>query len=137
MMKGTVRARHHIHWLALIVTMAAVLVGIQAGTVNASTVTAKTPATVYPVRLWMDKSSYYVGEYPYYSVTGPPYTPIYWSSTQNGPSTGEVDTFYGHYTDAYGNWTGYGGPWLYSHIGSWSKTVKLNGVTATAYFSVS
>ncbi|WP_113984093.1 hypothetical protein [Spongiactinospora rosea] len=107
--------------------MAAVLVGVQTGPASAAT---------YPVQLWMDKGSYNVGEYPYYSVTGPPYTPIYWSSTRDGSSTGEEDAYYGHRTDAHGNWTSFGGVWTSSHVGTWSKIAKLNGITATAYFSV-
>ncbi|HEX4954328.1 MAG TPA: hypothetical protein VF017_13130 [Thermoanaerobaculia bacterium] len=69
---------------------------------------------------------YAVGETPTYTIAnGPPSAPIYWSSTRNGVSTGEVNAFYGHYTDVNGSWTSPGGPWQSSHVGTWTKTAVI------------
>lgn len=86
-------------------------------------------------KLTVNASMYTVGSQPFYSVTGaPPYSPIYWSSWINGVSTGETDTFYGHYTDANGNFSSYGGQWLSSHLGFWKKQVKIGThVSATEF----
>jgi len=47
-----------------------------------------------------------------------------------------VDAFYGQVTDANGNWSGYGGAWEPSHVGSWVKLVKVGDSTALAGFAV-
>jgi hypothetical protein len=87
--------------------------------------------------LAMDKTSYLVGEAPLYTVTGaPPNSPIYWSSTRNGVSTGETNVFYGHYTDEDGGFTAYGGAWRDIDPGTWTKTVSIGGQTSTFQFSV-
>lgn len=84
-----------------------------------------------------NSSSYSVGQAPYYVVSGSPNSPIYWSSWQNGASTGETDTFYGHYTDGNGYWQGHGGSWQPQHVGSWTKQVRIGANTSSVSFSVS
>ncbi len=94
-------------------------------------------AVVPALTLSMNKTAYFVGETPFYTVTNaPPNTPIYWSSTRNGASTGEVNAFYGHYTDANGNFSAYGGPWQDVQTGTWTKSVTIGGRTSTFGFSV-
>jgi Peptidase family M23 len=81
------------------------------------------------VKVKTDKTSYHVGESPLYTVNSEvPYSPIYWSSTRNGVSTGEVLAFYGQYTDGDGNWSGYGGAWTDALVGSWTKTIALEAI---------
>lgn len=88
-------------------------------------------------KLTVNASMYTVGSQPFYSVTGaPPYSPIYWSSWINGVSTGETDTFYGHYTDANGNFSSFGGQWLSSHVGYWKKQVKIGAHVSPVEFVV-
>jgi len=52
---------------------------------------------------------------------------IYWSSTKNGVSTGEVLSGYtGQIVNSNGSWSGLGTPaWDSSEIGSWVKTASL------------
>jgi hypothetical protein len=88
----------------------------------------------------VDRKNYQDKEAPFYQITGaPPNTPILFSSTKNGDSTGERDVDYGIRTDANGNWSGYGGPWdAASNGGSWIKTARFSagGPTAEAKFWV-
>ena len=88
-----------------------------------------------------DKNSYTEGEVPQFTVTGaPPNAQILWSSWKNGASTGEVDVFYGHVTDATGSWTALAGAWLAEHGGnptaSWVKQAKIGTAVANAQFTV-
>jgi Peptidase family M23 len=102
-----------------------------------STVEFTVTAVAEAPTLSMDKSTYLVGEAPLYTVrNAAPDAPIYWSSTRNGVSTGESNAFYGHYTDADGNFTAYGGTWQDTHTGTWTKTVSIGGRTSTFQFSV-
>ena len=90
-----------------------------------------------PVAVSTDRTRYRVGEYMTYVVTGPPNTPIYWSSWRNGASTGEVTAFYSHHTDADGRFTASGvGPWSAASIGFWIKQVSVGGQTAQVAFDV-
>jgi hypothetical protein len=97
---------------------------------------SQAPPAPRPVQVSVDKAVYLVGQAPLYTVTGPPNTPILWSSTRNGVSTGEVDAYYGQQTDASGNWSGYGGAWEPGHVGSWTKSVRVGDQTATVGFTV-
>jgi hypothetical protein len=88
-------------------------------------------------RVSVNKSNFAVGDLAQYFVTGAePFSGIHWSSTFNGVDTGE-DTFYGHVTDANGNWSGYGGAWTGGQVGNWTKTIRVDGGEATVAFSVS
>jgi len=78
--------------------------------------------------LSIDKTIYYVGENPVYQVTGAePNSDIFWSSTLDGVSTGEVNSGYGHKTDANGNFIVEGGTWTSDHVGVWEKWAMING----------
>ena len=76
-----------------------------------------------------------VGQSTTYTITGaPPNTQIYWSSTRNNVSTGEVNADYGQVTDANGNWTATAGsPWTSGLVGGWTKTATFgNPASPTA-----
>jgi hypothetical protein len=68
-----------------------------------------------------------VGQSTTYTITGaPPNTAIYWSSTRNNASTGEVNAYYGQTTDASGNWSATAGsPWTTAQVGGWVKTATF------------
>ena len=88
----------------------------------------------------MNKTAFLVGDEAYYTVTGPPGAPIYWSSSKNGVSTGESYSFYGHYLDANGMWSAWAGTWPASTVGSWVKYVHIGTQTvqtAQVAFTVS
>ena len=85
--------------------------------------------------------TYQLGDAPTYRITGaPPNSPIYWSSTLNGRSTGEVNVYYGQNTDGSGNWSAVGGTWTgVSQVGAWTKTAAIGspgGPKVTAGFQV-
>jgi len=84
----------------------------------------------------VDSTAYQVGQAPTYTVTGTPNSPIYWSSTRNDVSTGEVDAFYGHYTDGNGLWSGGGAAWGAADVGTWTKSVRVGTQSATVSFTV-
>jgi hypothetical protein len=64
-----------------------------------------------------------------YSITGAqPNSPIYWSSWRNGSVT-ENNAFYGHYTDANGNWSLPSDPM--NDQGLWAKVTKVAGRIGT------
>jgi hypothetical protein len=100
--------------------------------------TAELGFTVLPptVQITVDSSSYVVGQSPLYTVTGPPNTPIYWSSLLNGVSTGEDHAYYGQVTGPDGVWSGYGGPWQAGDVGTWVKQVFIGSRTGLAGFDV-
>ncbi|HEX4963391.1 MAG TPA: hypothetical protein VF173_21355 [Thermoanaerobaculia bacterium] len=83
-------------------------------------------------------STYYTGDFTTYTVhCASPNSPIYWSSTLNGVSTGEVNAFYGQYTDGNGHWSGTASsPWQVSHLGTWTKTANVGGLPVTVPFVV-
>jgi hypothetical protein len=66
---------------------------------------------------------------------------IVWSSTKNGVTTGESNSYYGQKLDANANWTGSAtAPWSYvsatiNDIGSWTKTASI--FDGTSIISVS
>lgn len=138
--------------LALLVMLAAAVAGVAAGApasaAPAAQDTARTaaippdPCPVEPcdppvLTLTLDRLRYPVGSAPRYTVhNGAPNTPIYWSSFLNGVSTGEVNSFYGHYTDGNGFFQAVGGVWTEDHIGDWVKQVSINGEIASAGFKV-
>jgi hypothetical protein len=77
--------------------------------------------------------TYTVGQQTTYTVSGaPPSSPIYWSSTRNGASTGEVYDYYGQSTDAGGNWSGTGGAWASANVGLWTKTATFGSPSASS-----
>jgi Ricin-type beta-trefoil lectin domain len=84
----------------------------------------------------VNSSAYFVGQAPTYTVTGTPNSPIYWSSTKNGVSTGESDAFYGHYTDGNGNWSGGAAAWTAGDVGFWTRSVRIGTQSGTASFTV-
>lgn len=84
----------------------------------------------------VNSSAYFPGQVPTYTVTGTPNSAVYWSSTREGASTGEVNAFYGQYTDAGGRWSGNGAPWGAGDVGVWTKSVKVGTQSATTTFSV-
>lgn len=91
----------------------------------------------------VDKASFKVGEPLICTITGAAANkPIYWSSVQedwvshNLISTGETNQFYGHYTDASGNFTVTTGAWIPAWVGIWKKTVTINGVSCSVSFQV-
>lgn len=87
--------------------------------------------------LQMNKSAYYVGEAPTYTVTGAkPETPILWTSTQNGVASGEQNADYGQRTDASGAWSSSGSAFGTAQQGQWVKTASVGGETDTAPFQV-
>ncbi len=92
------------------------------------------------VNLNLDKSDYCVGEYATYTVNGSANLAgqsIFWSSTLNGDSTGEDKTYYGHVLNGQGSFTERSSqPWNSSHIGSWTKTATVGGVSSSASFTV-
>lgn len=72
-----------------------------------------------------------------YSIScAPPNSPIYWSSTLNGASTGENLFYYGQNTDGNGHWSGAGGAWTTAHLGQWVKTATVGGGSASVAFTV-
>jgi hypothetical protein len=83
-------------------------------------------------------STYAVGDFTTYSINcAPANSPIYWSSTLNEMSTGEVNAFYGQYTDANGRWSATASsPWQVAHLGRWTKTANVGGLMATVPFSI-
>jgi hypothetical protein len=87
--------------------------------------------------LTVDRVRYQVGQSPLYTVrNAAPDTPIYWSSFRNGVSTGEVNSFYGHYTNSAGFFRAYGGAWTTDNIGDWVKEVSIGGDVASVSFKV-
>jgi len=78
-------------------------------------------------RLTTDKSSYAVGDFVSYSISGTkPNADIAWTSFKNGQPTGEFQAQYGQHTDANGNWTGQAvQAWTASDQGNWQKQVLL------------
>jgi hypothetical protein len=91
------------------------------------------------LHLEVDNYHQFVGQAPFYRITGAtPGNDLFWDSTKNGVSTGEVLSGYGHKADANGNWSGWGGKWEAAHLGSWTKTIHdgASGPTATAPFQV-
>jgi|HubBroStandDraft_3_1064219.scaffolds.fasta_scaffold01537_3 hypothetical protein len=87
--------------------------------------------------LSVDRTTAMAGESTVYHVEGaPPNSPIYWSSWRNGASTGEVDVYYGHNTDAQGGWTALASPWLPGHVGIWVKQARVGGLLASVSFTV-
>lgn len=78
--------------------------------------------------LRMNQSSYSVGEFATYVVTGAqPNSKILWSSWKDGVSTGEENADYGHRTDANGNWSATAGSWDIAHVGLWKKQATVAG----------
>lgn len=77
--------------------------------------------------LSIDKSPQYVGDTPTYQISGGvPGREIYWSSFQNGASTGEVHSGYGQVIESNGTASlKAGGPWGEEHIGTWRKEIAL------------
>jgi uncharacterized repeat protein (TIGR01451 family) len=109
-------------------------------------VTAQTPPAPATISLSMNKTNFCVGDVADYTVTSTSNgsslsgDELFWSSTLNGQSTGEVKDGYGQYLDSSGNWTGSANSgWTTSEIGTWTKTVMagVNGPTASANFTVS
>ena len=77
--------------------------------------------------------TYTVGQQTTYTVSGaPPSSNIYWSSTLNGVSTGEVYAYYGQSTDASGNWSGTGGAWTGANVGLWTKTATFGSPSSSS-----
>ncbi|MDO8558422.1 MAG: hypothetical protein Q7S09_04535 [bacterium] len=104
---------------------------------NQNACTASGASCPGAILLALDKASYGAGEVPIYTITGgAPNSDILWSSWKDGVPTGEQNTFYGHVTDASGNWTGAGYAWVPRLAGSWVKKVSINSFTADAVFSV-
>ncbi|MBW8878655.1 MAG: hypothetical protein JF614_27165 [Acidobacteria bacterium] len=83
-------------------------------------------------------STYAVGDLTTYSINcAPANSPIYWSSTLNGVSTGEVNAFYGQSTDANGHWSATASsPWQVAHLGRWTKTANVGGLVVTVPFVI-
>jgi hypothetical protein len=78
-----------------------------------------------------------IGSTSVFQITGaPPNSPIKWSSWRNGPSTGEVEIFYGSYTDAQGNWSETQGPWPAGYEGYWIKQAIIGDQTVSTGFAV-
>jgi len=50
---------------------------------------------------------------------------IFWSSTRNGVSTGEVLSGYGQYVGSDGTWSDYSSIWTESMVGDWVKTASF------------
>jgi hypothetical protein len=87
--------------------------------------------------LTVNNASYAVGESTVYVIKGAsPNSLIVWSSWKDGVSTGEVDSNYGQWTDAFGNWSASAGPWTESLIGAWVKQAKIGGQVYTVAFQV-
>jgi len=82
-----------------------------------------------------DRSSYLVGERTVYTVSGPPNTPILWSSTRDGAAV-EDRANYGHVTDGQGRWSGTGDAWTDAQAGRWVKQVQVGTETASVTFEV-
>lgn len=86
--------------------------------------------------------TYQLVDAPTYNISGAPANaPIYWSSTLNGQSTGEVNVYYGQNTDGNGNWSATGGTWssVPNSVGAWTKTAAIgspDGPRVTAGFQV-
>jgi len=78
-------------------------------------------------RLTTDKSSYAIGDFVSYSISGAkPNADIAWTSFRNGQPTGEFQAQYGQYTDANGNWSGQAvQAWTAADQGTWQKQVLL------------
>ena len=124
------------------------LIGILVFFSNVKSISAQTAT----VSLSMDKSSYCIGDIPYYTVFVRPSIAqgdnIRWSSTLNGSSTGENQSGYNQILDSSSSWFGPGHVWATSDavgindIGNWTKWVGIydnnNQVFAstTIYFSV-
>ncbi|MBI1992404.1 MAG: carboxypeptidase regulatory-like domain-containing protein [Candidatus Omnitrophica bacterium] len=78
-----------------------------------------------------------VGDVPRYMLTqAPPQAELRWSSSKNDTPTGEVETFYGHRTDANGSWSGDGHAWTETDIGAWRKQVRVGNTVASVEFTV-
>jgi hypothetical protein len=105
----------------------------QSGATGTSRITQASPLT-----LSVDKTSYGIGEVTLYNVSGAqPNSQILWSSWKDGVSTGEVDAFYGHFTDAQGRWSGQSAPWTTADVASnYTKQVRIAGMTAQAIFEI-
>ncbi len=90
------------------------------------------------MQLTLNKTIYNAGETPTYTISGaPPNTDVLWSSWKDGVSTGEVDAFYGHTTNALGNLPGVAGyAWAPRNAGSWVKSARVGSRQADATFSV-
>lgn len=87
--------------------------------------------------LGINKATFLVGEVPTYSIIGAaPNTPVLWTSTRNGLSTGENQSNYGQTTDANGNLTGNGSPWAAEQVGTWTKTATVGNENFTVAFTV-
>jgi len=104
------------------------------GTTRTSSVTVVVPAA--NVTLSLNKTSYNTGEAPIYTVSGSPNSPIYWTSTKNGASTGESNSHYGQLTNSSGTWTGSGAAWTSANGGNWTKTATVAGKSNTKSFTV-
>lgn len=87
-------------------------------------------------------TSFCVGTQPTYSVVGTANLvnyPIIWSSTFNGSPTGENNAYVGQTiaaSNGQASWSGVGSTWTNVHIGQWTKTATINGVTKTVHFEV-
>jgi hypothetical protein len=88
--------------------------------------------------LSVDKPLYGIGEVTLYTVSGAqPNSQILWSSWKGGVSTGEVNAFYGDYTDAQGRWSGQSAPWTTADLTpNYTKQVSIAGRTAQATFEI-
>ena len=83
--------------------------------------------------LGVNKANVRVGEDFTYSVRGgPPNAKIYWSSKKDGIPTAEVNTYYGHLTDASGNFDATI-TWPEMFIGEWIKYIVIYDAAGNAY----
>ena len=88
------------------------------------------------VSLRINKTVYQTGDVPTYTVTGPPNSQIFWSSSKNGVPV-EQDVFRGHVTNAQGTFTGTGPAWTDGDVSdNWLKSVRIGTRTAQASFRV-
>lgn len=105
------------------------------------TLVAFTSSAFSEITFTVDRSNYLSGEGTHYRISGaPPNTPIFWSSTRNGISTGETNAYYDHVTDENGNWEATGGAFDAETMGgSWTKEARIgvDGPVLTRAFNVS
>ena len=75
----------------------------------------------------VDKAVYNVNDRVSFSLTGaPPNTPIFWNTWLNGVQVG-ANAYYGHSTNANGNWSSQSGQYLPQFVGVWRQRISVGG----------
>jgi len=75
----------------------------------------------------VDKAVYKVNDRIIFSLTGaPPNTPIFWNAWLNGAQV-VANGYYGHSTDANGNWSALSSQYLPPFVGVWRQRISVGG----------